>query len=271
MDLDDKEEENKPAQQPLREAATGSGGLFGDVEHGKAKPTAEGEGPVLTPSQHSTEPSQHGFSDAESTHVHQPSETAAAERATGAPPQDVASFEDQPAIAGAQESQEPQQQQYRTPALDPQTATYDPMTQQRPSQVSDQQTAAAATASSSQPSQPPPPQTSYEASSSNQPQPESEPQPQLAEEQDLTPDVRPTTTTTRIPRPQRLRRREDVAQGTLTHKYVSTVYRSSTRPTLPSGATRQYPPPPPPHHPLPIQQGGRQRCSPAESPERKRS
>lgn len=57
---------------------------------------------------------------------------------------------------------------------------------------------------------------------------------QLAEEQDLVPDV---GSAQRVQRLQRLRR----ARDRLTYQYVSRARRSSTRPTRPLEATRQYP------------------------------
>lgn len=239
MDID-KEKQALEFQQPAeKEAATGSGGLFGDLAHDKpgtsvdqvtaglaSQPVHDG-----TPSTHLTAVQQATVTKPQ---FHQGATYVAAEAEAGqSQEQQQESLAGKSTVAGVQSHPQQQvpQQQISPPIGPPSIGTessHQPVLQEHTA-VLDHQPSAFASSSdqatqaldlddnAADPDQLPPIQEA-----------------QLAEEQDLVPDVRSSN---RIERPQRRRRLR--AQDQLTHKYVASRRRSTT-PTLPLAATRQY-------------------------------
>lgn len=243
MESDTQEQEHRQA--PEKETATGSGGLFGDLRHEHPKASSEGgQDSSATAAQPIHEASMLGQQPEQSTKANIVEQDMAHQHVRERPADQSMS----------DDVQHPTEQPSHPPAnpVKP-TSSHAPHSQEPHLHASlgvlpDPQPTALASSSQpptqddnpSHPDQLPPLRDAH-----------------FADEQDLVPDVR--SATNRVSRPQRRRRRRStVVEAALTHKYVF-ARRSSTRPTRPSAATRQYPllPLPPRERGVPSPMGGR--------------
>ena len=241
MDVGSENRGDEPQQAPEKETAIGSAGLFGDLRHEKPKQSQQSSvdpQPVQGP----YAPTQQAAFDqtaANTSRLNRPPTHDATEMQESSQRQRFDhSLANQPMVAGAQSSVQPQSH-HAGPTISQKTFAAGAAGQQQPLQspntVSEQQATTHALYDE-QAEQQQPQQQEDITTDLDQAPPMMEAQ--LAEEQDLVPDV---GSANRIPRLQRLRKAID----RLTYEYVFAC-RSSMRPIRRLAATRQYTPAPPP-------------------------